>query len=328
MDELETIDGFRVNTQYVETFKTFIGVLDSNTPRYDISDHIRAKPSLAYVRHERLYELNPPSRNPLMSSINVIVVNIYDYKIWKDLIPDHVLIRNETIEIADVTNHTYIFVIHSLFGRFMEKYDLSYFARVIVDNAYTSVLPRISFSTYPGFIWLLTTDRSDRDKPKSSCISSLITNMVPHVNLRPKCFVTKPCHCQVKMSITIGSKYIPRDECPICYEQLDQDILMSTCCRNAYHKRCYDNRSRCIICNSTNHTVIKVVTDGVFTSLDEGLAHLVRVMDNPIIYVNRLAMPRKDKKILRKFPNVIPSDKQDPVTLVKDGKCVTIKYLT
>jgi hypothetical protein len=332
MNELENIEGFHINSEYVKSFKSYIGIIDSNTARLEISNYLKSNPNLSFVNHSGLYDINVDHiKLPLSeSSTNVIVINIYDYKIWKDLIPSHILIRNETIDIVDITNHNYIFVIQSLFGRFIDKYNLSSFARVIIDNAYTSVLPRISFTSYPGFIWLLTSDRLDRDKPKSSCINILVANMVPHVNLKPKCYISKPCECQVNMSIIIGNniQHINRDECLICYEPLDKDLLMSTCCRNAYHKRCYDNRSRCIICNTSNHSVVNVITDGLFSSLDEGLTYFVRLMNNPTIYMNRLIIPKEDKKILKKFSNVIPSDKLDPITLVKDGKCVKVRYLT
>jgi len=332
MNELENIDRLSINSEYVKSFKSYIGIIDSNSSRVDISDHIKSNPNLTYVNHNTLYDINVDIDKDSIreSSTNIIVINIYDYKIWKEIIPSHILIRNETIDLLDNINQNYIFVIQSLFGRFIEKYNLSSFARVIIDNAYTSVLPRITFTSYPGFIWLLTSDISGRDKPKSPCIKRLVANMVPHVNLNPKCYISKPYECQVNMCITIGDNvhHVNHDECPICYEQLDGDLLMSACCRNAYHKTCYDNRSRCIICNTPNPSIVKVVTDGMFTTLDQGLSYFVRLLDNPTIYMNRLILPKNDKKILKKYSNVIPSDKLDPITIVKDGKCVKVRYLT
>lgn len=332
MQKLENKDGISVTTKYISLFKTYIGIISYNSVRNDIANHILKYPSLSYVQHDTLYSLDVDFKNTKteLSSQNIIVINRYDYEDWANLITDHLLINNENIDQITVMNHKYIFVIQSLFSRFINTYCLTKCARLIIDNAYTSVLPRVSVTKYPGFIWLLTSGRSLSDKSKSACVSNLINNMVPHVNLRPLCFIKKDMECEVSMNVIIGKdlQRINQDECPICYEPLTTELLMSCCCRHVYHKNCYDNRPRCIVCNTNNPSIISLNNYVTYGSLEKGLEVLINDLDNPTIYMNKNIVPKTDRKILKNYSNILTSDINNPITLVKGNKCVMVQYVT
>jgi hypothetical protein len=333
MNELESHLGIPIGaSDYVTTFKTYIGVLNTKLYRSEIASHIIEKPLLEYANHTSLFETNKITIPSCKSEINVIVINSYDYKIWQvhfNHIP-HCLLSHDKLSSFELKNHKYVFVIQSLFAHFLKMYDVTLCARIIIDNAYSVMLPRANINTFPGFIWLITSDRYADDEAKSPCVKRLLSGISPHVYLRNLCFLNGPNSCEFLLDVTVGNMITYKNTdniCPICYESLTDEILISNCCKNAYHVHCYDNRSRCIVCNTESNSIKKSYTNALFSDIEQAVSFLVKSLDNPTVFMNRSELLKNDRKVIKKYSNVIPSDNPNPVTIVKDNICAKIRYL-